>query len=133
VRWFAVDGSPIDTSFNLTCVNKTSIVGSYCRADGFPATVGAYAWANPPSAPITYTPGSPYQFNLFGSAATITRLGVGSYAVAFPSQSLSFGSVVVTAYGGGPEFCKLVSWGDVSGVMVHCFNNAGSPIDTAFR
>jgi hypothetical protein len=122
-------GSPVDTRYTLTYVKDMSIVGTN---GGEPGTWSAYAWANQPSS-ASYTPSLPYQFTaVFGATNTITRLGMGYYAVNFPYQSLGYGDVQVTAYGSGSEFCKVVYWTPADGVRVSCFDSTGTPKDTYY-
>lgn len=122
-------GNRVDTRFTLTYVRNGNILGASplcCNPDGHPT---AYAWANQPTA-ASYTPALAYQFADFGRI-TISRLGVGSYAVHTP-RSLGNGNVQVTAYGDGSAQCKVSFWTSASGIRVLCFTTAGRPVDTFY-
>jgi hypothetical protein len=101
------------------------------------AQKSGYVWADNPTS-ASYTPSPTYSFNSSGGATDITRSGVGTYAVQFSGLgggSSSGGNVQVTAYGGGSETCKVVSWGSGGAnfvANVRCFNSAGSPADTRY-
>lgn len=107
-------------------------------AEGPPAppvpTLAGYVWANEPAS-AAYTPSTTYQYNSSGASNTITRSGAGTYTVTFPGLGVDEGTVLVTAYGGGPERCKVVSWNAVVpdlAVRVNCFNAAGAAVDVEF-
>jgi hypothetical protein len=91
---------------------------------------GSYVWANEPTL-AAYTPSLNYQWDDFGGTNTITRSGVGAYAVHF-TRPVSDGNVQVTAYGDGSEHCKVAFWNQSHGVQVRCFNSSGLPVDTRF-
>ena len=101
------------------------------------AQKSGYVWADNPTS-AGYTPSATYSFNPSGGATSITRSGVGTYAVQFSGLgggSSSGGNVQVTAYGGGSETCKVVSWGSGGASFVanvRCFNSAGSSVDTRY-
>jgi hypothetical protein len=67
---------------------------------------------------------------------TVQRNAVGDYTVIMRSKMTDFGgSAHVTAYGGGPEFCSVMSWWNTSTetrASVRCFNTAGDHADSAF-
>src|SRR5262249_44712191 len=97
---------------------------------------GAYIWADQPSA-MSYQPASFYNWNSSGVANSVAHGGAGVYKVTLPSSDTSGGSFEVTAYGLGPEHCKLQNWvpsADGKGVVatVLCFDATGSPLDTRF-
>jgi hypothetical protein len=128
VRCFTSAGSAVDTRFTMTYVSGLDLLGSPCCS----GTDSAYVWANQPTSSF-YTPSLAYQFNNnTGATNTVTRSGVGAYAVQLPYESLSYGDVQVTAYGSGSEHCKVASWSPSGGVQVRCFNSMGSPVDTSF-
>ena len=133
VACFTSAGSPTDTFFTMTYARGISIVGSDCCPPGGPGTRFAYAWGNDASA-ASYTPSAPYQFSNPPATATITHPlpGSGAYAVSFPAQDLSRGTVQVTAYGSGPEYCKVAYWTPSAGVKVSCFGGSGTALDTRY-
>jgi hypothetical protein len=101
------------------------------------AQKSGYVWADNPVSG-SYTPSTTYSFNSSAGAITITRSGVGAYAVKFSGlggNGSAGGNVLVTAYGGGSETCKVVSW-DSGGAdfiaNVRCFTDTGSPVDTRY-
>jgi hypothetical protein len=101
------------------------------------AQKSGYVWANEPAS-ASYTPNPAYSFNSSGGAITISRNGVGVYAVRFSGLGggpASGGNVLVTSYGNGSETCKVANWGS-SGVdftaNVRCFTAAGTAADTTY-
>jgi Zn-dependent metalloprotease len=95
----------------------------------------AYVWANNPTA-ASYTPSTSYQRNATGALNTISRSGVGSYAVIFANLGTATGGTVhVTAYGPGSAMCKVAGWGPaLPGMIVNvrCFDAAGARADSLF-
>jgi len=120
VRCFTPDGSPVNTNFTVSFQARTGLLGSF----------GGYVWADQPST-ASYAPNSDYQWNSAGGAITAQRSSTGSYNVSFPNQNISGGTVEVTAYGTGSEYCKVVDWGSFS-VDVACFDASGAPVDAQF-
>src|SRR5436305_1152737 len=101
------------------------------------AQKSGYVWADNPTS-ASYTPSPTYAFNSSGGTITITRSGIGVYAVKFSGLgggASAGGNVLVTAYGGGSEICKVVSWSSGGAnfiANVRCFNSAGSSVDTRY-
>lgn len=133
-NWYSSDGT---LSATVYCHNTAGqledspFTASYVRRPGTGAgATGGYLWADQPTAD-TYTPSAAYQYNATGARNTITRSGVGQYMATFPGVSLSGGSVEVTAYGSGSEYCKVASWGNDT-VWVNCFDSSGAPADTYY-
>ena len=129
------DGSKV--SANIACFDSQGIAvdalftASYLRATGpWPFFNGGYLWADQPTA-ASYTPYSTYQWNSSGANNTVQRIGVGSYYATFPGITVNGGTVEVTAYGPGSEYCKVSSWGS-NVVYVNCFNSSGQAADTRF-
>jgi hypothetical protein len=116
-----IAGQPVNTPFTASYVRRTGI--------GYNQT-GGYVWADQPTA-ASYTPSPYYQYNAAGQRNTITRSGVGQYLVNFPGTTVTGGSVEVTAYGTGSEYCKIGYWGS-NMVAVNCYASGGTPIDTRF-
>jgi hypothetical protein len=115
-------------------LKSTQFAVSYLRRAGTPGAEGAYVWADQPTA-SAYTPPTIRQWNSTGKLNTIQRTGVGIYAVAFPGQTFTGGTVEVTAYGGASEYCKVENWfADIAqqNVNVRCFTTSGNPVDSRF-
>jgi Papain family cysteine protease len=123
VRCFNSSGAPVNTAFTVAFAHPQSTANAL-----------AFLWANQPNV-TSYTPNLAYQFNSSGAANTITRLGIGTYAVLLPNLGGTFGHVQVTAYGSVGERCVVVNWG-LSGtaqqVKVNCFSSAGAALDSMF-
>jgi hypothetical protein len=131
VRCFTSSGTPVDTRFTLTYVAENSLIGGSAAPSPLPGTSGSYVWANQ-STLASYTPSLSYQWDDFGGTNTVTRSGVGAYAVHFTNHALHWGNVQVTAYGDGSEHCKVAFWNTSDGAQVRCFNSSGLPVDTRF-
>lgn len=136
VRCFTAGGAPADSRFTLTFADRENILGAdiCCHSNG---RLSAYGWASQPTSP-SYTLPSAWSWNGWSGWAEGTRHAEGSYAVQFYSgfsgaqYGLGDGHVNVTAYGTGPEFCKVAWWGTSSGAAVRCFDASGAPVDTRF-
>lgn len=132
--------------FDVTSGSNGSCGGSYlCTAvtgfdgptglgspHGVPADSWAYVWANQPSS-ASYTPSSLYSANSAGLTNTITRSGVGSYAVHFPGMAQG-GTVDVTSYSNTGN-CHVGSWFRDSvgqNVSVYCYAPGGAAQDSYF-
>jgi len=125
VRCHSITGVPTSLPFTA----------SYVRRAGTPGTEGGYVWADQPSNPYLYTPSLTYQWNSAGGNNTIQRTGTGSYSINFPNQNFLGGTVEVTAYGFGNEYCKVQNWfpnGSNQQVNVKCFAPNGTPADSLF-
>ena len=123
IRCFTATGVPTDTPFTM----------SYANDSGFNNDM-AYVLADQPTA-ASYVPSPPYQANSSGATNQIQRLGTGFYLVKLPNLGPSAGHVQVTAYGPGPERCKVVSWGPngtEQDIRVLCNTRNGTPVDTKF-
>jgi hypothetical protein len=95
---------------------------------------GAYLWSS--NAAATHTPSPTYQWNANGSLSTVIYNGTGNYTAVLTGQNQYANSVLVTAYGGGSEHCKVGGWWvDASNNMnvnVLCFNTSGAPANSLF-
>lgn len=120
VLCFDAAGNPADSDFSAYYVSR----------NGQPGIEGGYAWAEDPTNP-SYSPNSTYAWNSTGQGITITRRPVGQYTVTFSGQNLQSATPIVTAYGSGANYCKIVSMG-TSSVDVNCFTAGGSLADTRF-
>jgi hypothetical protein len=125
VYCFIPAGAPVDTMFTMTYHSHESL---FSLLGGH----GSYAWANQPLA-ASYTPSLYYQYD--DSSITIARTGVGQYTATFPSKGEAGGNVQVTAYGTGPDRCKVGGWWPSSAdelVEINCFNASGNPEDSMY-
>jgi hypothetical protein len=134
VRCFAANGQPANSRFTLSF---------FTSAPTLWAPTG-YVWANDKLS-SSYTPYTWFQKNAQGGTNTAGRYGQGSYWVHYPhfkSTSLTAwgwnasSTAQVTAYGEGPEYCKVGSWWETatgSQVEIACFNPGGTPADTQFN
>jgi hypothetical protein len=114
-------------------VASTAYAGAAFQGKSGRGAENGYVWANQP-ATASYTPSLTYQYNSTGANNTITRTAVGTYHVTFPGLTAAGGHVQVTAYGSGPERCKVGSWGGSPVVVnVYCHNNAGVLVDTYYN
>lgn len=118
---------PVDARFTLT----------YTRNNVFKRTEGQ-VWADQPTAPGCYTPDPYYQSNTYSRVNSACNTGAaGSHYVLYPElfASGARSSALVTAYGSGPEYCKVQSWYDAgrnAQVNLRCFDAAGLPVSTRF-
>ena len=128
VGCFTPGGAPTDALFTLSFAEKTlRNMPSY-----------AYAWAEQPTA-ANYAPYSTYQRN-FRTCTAMSPVGMrrnstGSYSATIPGLSVLGSHAKVTAYGSGPESCKVRGWLAVNGgtqVDVLCHGPSGQPVDTVF-
>ncbi len=105
---------------------------------GRPGRRLGFAWANQPTA-ASYTPSLNRSFNSSGAGITVTRSGVGRYAVDFTGLQKLAGhteNVQVTPFGTGYTACKVVSWGNVTTglrVNVECRKVNGTFKDARFN
>lgn len=123
VRCFTASGALTDSLYTLSYTNP-----------GVFAYNLAYVWANQPTT-ASYVPSLFYQGNSRGGTNRIDRQGTGSYLVRLPGLGRPAGHVQVTAYGGGPERCKVGSWGPngtEQDIRVFCNAPNGGPVDTFF-
>lgn len=98
------------------------------------AQKSGYVWANEPAS-ASYTPNASYSFNSSGGGISISRSGVGTYAVRFSGLGGAGGNVLVTSYGNGSETCKVVNWGASPADLVanvRCFAAAGTAADSMY-
>jgi hypothetical protein len=123
IRCFTATGVAADTPFTM----------SYTNPVGFGYDL-AYLWADQPTV-TSYVPSPPYQANSSGATNHIQRLGPGAYLVKLPNLGKAAGHVQVTAYGPGPERCKVGSWGPngtEQDIRVFCHTPSGSRADARF-
>jgi len=122
VRCFGPAGNLADTSFHVVLFQP------YDDNEQL-----GYLYAGSPSS-ASSTPSAFYSHNPSGGAIEITRLNVGQYRATFTGISAfgaDDGAPIVSAYGTGPERCKLLFWnGD--DVDVLCVSPDGTPTDNSF-
>ena len=87
-------------------------------------SLGAYAWADQAASTSVYTPDTRYQYNGFGTGnLTAQKTGTGLYTVTIPgSISYKTSTVLVTAYGGGSNYCNVVNWAQHT-INIGCYNH----------
>jgi hypothetical protein len=131
VGCFNAAGSFADTRFTLLF---------YKNAKELNAHGIAYLWANRPTT-ASYAADDLYQFNSRGLINTVTRTGVGQYAVSFPGMVLAAteqnkgGTVMVTSYGQTRNTCKVANWfqtGQTITANIRCYTPAGTLVDALF-
>jgi hypothetical protein len=133
------------TSVTVACHdNKGSLTNSpfillfHAGYGTYPSTPGdtnelAYLWSNQLTG--TFTPAPAYQWSTSGQLGQVTRAALGRYDVTLTGLPEVGGSVLVTAYGTGSEYCKVNYWystGADTVAEVLCFDNDGKPVDTLF-
>lgn len=96
-----------------------------------------YIWADASSTP-SYTVDNDYEYLSSGAKASITRAGLGDYAVTMTGLAAGPGqrtNVQVSAYSTGSAYCQLNGWQNSGADLVagvRCFNAAGAPADARF-
>jgi hypothetical protein len=94
-----------------------------------------WVWANSPNASAPYTPPSRYIYDSARKPITVSRIGIGVYAVTF--DDLADGApddVQVSAYGTN-GYCISAGWARSKTTIVayvHCDDATGKPANTAF-
>lgn len=147
VSCFSPSGAPQDSSFRASWVEREDISSNNGSTEE-----GGYVWVYDAYSSY-YAADSAYSWNSTGQPMTVTHTpGSGLYGVLFTGQfggfdwatpdtcsavpSFNGGTVEVTAYGGGNDYCNPVGWGynaDGAIVNVACFNGStGAPDDSAF-
>lgn len=137
---------------NVLCFNTSGALANSLFTLSYTITTqnfgpGGNVWANDPAS-TSYTPSTSYQYNSTGgvnTAGNYSPTGGGSYWVKYPGLNSSgasngWGQVIsstalVTAYGGGSEYCKIGNWGNVTGgstVTLYCYTASGAPVNTYF-
>ncbi len=124
-------GSFADTRFTMLFYKNAKELNSHGIA---------YLWAHRPTT-ASYAADDLYQFNSRGLVNTVTRTGVGQYAVSFPgmvlaaTEQIKGGTVMVTAYGQNPNTCKVANWfqtGQTINANVRCYTPTGTLVDNLF-
>lgn len=133
VHCFSMDGDPMDSRFTLTLAAETNILGlaNCCNPDG---NSSAYALVFTPEVNGEFDLWEPKEFasNPFATGVG-NRIGIGRYSVSwYPHISHGPGNVQVTAYSGPAVNCKVVSWGNTSGINVNCYDTDGDAADAWF-
>jgi len=127
VYCFDINGKAVDTTYTARVMWAETAFGR-----------NGYAFADNSTSTSSYTPSAMYSYNSSGGVISIQRLAEGSYAVRFAGlggRGLPGGNVLVTAYGGGNETCKVERW-DSGGAdfiaTVRCNGSNGKPVDSNF-
>jgi hypothetical protein len=139
VRCFAPGGEPADSRFTLTFDTRVPMG----------ANSGGYAWGDQPYA-ASYTPMPDYQRGekngvlqtdsiLQSASVESGRVSTGSYFVAYPKLKAGKSAALVTAYGSGPEYCKIIDWKSftffnitTTTINLHCYDMRGNLTDSHF-
>jgi hypothetical protein len=96
---------------------------------------GAYLLADSHNVPLNQFVAPSSSWNSTNGANLVARVGTGLYDVFLQGLETHAGTVQVTAFGSGAEYCKVESWFPISvfqQVRVNCFNGAGSPVNAKF-
>jgi hypothetical protein len=123
VRCYALNGSDGDSRFTVNFLQARGVSGRI-----------AYAWANQPSAPGSYTPNGSYQYDSKGGSITVNHTGTGRYRVTLPHLGTSVGAVLVAAVG-APAICRfsaVATSGPDKAVTVVCRDLAGALANAQF-
>ncbi|WP_437542439.1 hypothetical protein WME97_30060 [Sorangium sp. So ce367] len=118
-------GAPVNTYFVALSSRENNSYG------------GAYLGNDQASAPLNvpYTPSTTYQYTSGNQYSTITHVNTGRYTVRVPGMSATGGTVHVTAYGGGMEYCNVSGWNQSGAdtlIDVGCWGAAGASADSLF-
>jgi hypothetical protein len=129
-------GNPVESQFDLVFSTKSP--------NNIPSFT--YAWAEQPTT-RTYNPDPAYEHGEIGCGcpgnvpepnATITRTGVGQYAITFPGMASIVqnpSNVKLTGYGWGSDTCEINEWfqgRDDGYANIQCFAADGTPVDADF-
>jgi hypothetical protein len=130
VLCFAPSGSPVDSRFTLR-------YGTFSTVQ---ARSSAFAWFDQATS-ASFTPDSFYQSGFVGGdggaigSITAGRNAKGSYFLRIPTLTPTQSTAMISGYGSGSEYCKVVGWfGSGSGteVDVACFDRSGRAADARF-
>jgi hypothetical protein len=128
VLCFDSAGLPFDTRFTMSYQYLRSLY-----AAAAPPRYFGYLWNVPPVGPVSTN------FDSITGPGTVTLIpaGLGLSLVTFPRLRGLPDTVQVTAFGGGSEFCGLLTtWAHIGADTVvrdvNCFTNAGVAVDTGF-
>jgi hypothetical protein len=123
----AFDDSPFTLAYALDL--------PFGRAATATSSEGAYALANNDTDTSVYTPSKSYNFSNFGTGyLKAQKTATGQYIVSVPG-SLSYTSslVLVTAEGGGSDYCNVESWNNTTNqIFVDCYAQGGAAVDSKF-
>jgi hypothetical protein len=125
VNCYTASGHPINRQFTVTYAGRTNLMG----IGGFP-TVNALIGST--GRVMTQFDSQPH------AHVTVRHTGTGLYKVQLngTTENIDGGDVQVSPITGGKDHCVVVTWNGGSGintvVTVHCFNNPGSPANSAF-
>jgi hypothetical protein len=120
VRCFTATGAPADSEFNVTFVNKGTIVG---EKNPSPGLASAYGW-------ISSTPTAPDTWAFPLPTWTITSPTTGTRQLT-PSQPLTGGDFQITAFDTTTNSCAIAYWTGVT-ATVQCYTTAGALVNSSF-
>jgi hypothetical protein len=137
VYCFNAAGAPTDSYFDLSFTQNTT------EAVGTSTSLGAYVWANEPTASGEYTPAKVYQFNNVSTKKLdVQNIGGGtSFLNMSVPENVLFSSTLgmITAYGSAGEFCEDQGLGyygsakhETLTLTVQCYTNNGSPVNASY-
>lgn len=130
-------GGPLTVTATVNGVSGTAET-TVVEAAAVPDDRWAIAWMSGPNA--DYTPpldGYPYATTT-GTTLTKQRTGAGEYRVTFGGLAPAPGqreAILVSAYGGTPRRCRVLSWGSQGADLVaevRCHDYNGEPADAWF-
>ncbi len=116
VKCFTPSGAAADSTFSLIFARGTDAALTSKRARAF------YASSTDPAAAFVTPSGTT-------GAVTFERVTAGRYRVRVPLD-ITGGAAHVTAYGEGPDRCKLLGWSNADGIQVMC--SADTPFAVAW-
>lgn len=125
VRCYDKLTTPLNTGWNLSYQRARAITGTQPKAFG-------YTFDNTPLAIGPYAPVPPaVNFNSLAGINTIRTAGLGLRLVTFPRVGVLPDTVLVTAFGPGPDFCNMLTlWATAGGQVlvrdVACYTAAGA-------
>jgi hypothetical protein len=144
VNWSAASTG---TTVNVHCYDQTGAFDDtpftlayaldlpFGRAAPAATSEGAYALASNDTNTSVYTPSKSYNFSNFGTGyLKAQKTATGQYTVSVPG-SLSYTSslVLVTAEGGGSDYCNVESWNNTTNqIFVDCYAQGGAAVDSKF-
>lgn len=100
-----VADNPYNTGWTLTYHRARAVTGGL-----LPPKYFAYTFDNNPANPGPYAPApAGVNFNHAGAVNTVQTAGPGMRLVIFPDVGIKQTNVQVTAVGGGPEYCNLLT------------------------
>lgn len=124
VLCFDALGNPVNSQFTL----------SYWRQSMIPFHIGGHAWVtNPPSVPASYQELAPEYACQTPGSASLPIASDGTLVSMTRTYRAYDSMTMVTAYGGGSSYCKVVNWYagpnttmNETRMQVRCFDRSGN-------